>query len=97
MPVTKDNYEELLDAGKLYYDSGAVLARGLWQLERRGATRSFVRMPGAFVTPVHLGPKGVHGAGHITELCFWADGQARSMLVEGITQEEEILTHSYAA
>jgi len=93
--VTRDNYEELLDAGKLYYDSGAVLAQGLWKLERRGKTRAFVRLSGAFVTPVHLGPKGVHGAGHITELCFWADGKARAMLVEN--EEEVCNTHSYAA
>lgn len=96
--VTKTNYEELLDAGMLFYDSGAILAGGLWKLERRGQTRHWARLPGAFVTPVHLGEKGVHGAGSITELCFWADGKARSMLVKGATQrEEEYLTHSYAA
>lgn len=96
--VTRDNYEELLDAGRLYYDSGAVLAMGLWKLERRGHTRRFVRLSGAFVTPVHLGEKGVHGAGHITELCFWADGKARGMLVDAHSgQEEETTTHSYAA
>ena len=95
--VTRDNYEELLDDGRLYYDSGAVLAKGLWKLERRGYTRFWARLPGAFVTPVHFGPRGVHGAGSITEMCFWADGKARAMLVEGVTQEEETTTHSYAA
>jgi len=96
--VTRDNYEELLDDGRLYYDSGAALAQGLWQLERRGKTRIWARLPGAFVTPVHLGPKGVHGAGSITELCFWADGRARSMLVKSLVWEEEVSkTHSYAA
>ena len=79
--VTKETYEALLDAGQLFYDSGAVYALGLWPVFRRGKTRRFVRMPGAFVTPVYFGENGVHGAGHITEMCFWADGNARSMLV----------------
>jgi len=95
--VTKDNFEELLDAGKLFYDSGAALAKGLWQLERRGYTRFWRRLPGAFVTPVYFGKRGVHGAGSITEMCFWADGKARAMLVESVTQEEIYATHSYAA
>ena len=96
--VTKDNFEELLDAGMLFYDSGALLARGLWKLQRRALTRRQVRLPGAFVTPVYFGEKGVHGAGSITEMCFWADGKARAMLVKGATQEEEErLTHSNAA
>jgi hypothetical protein len=94
--VTRENYESLLDEGKLFYDSGAVLSMGLWKLQRRGATRRWVRLPGAFITPVHLGEKGVHGAGSITELCFWADGRARSMLIAGVIQEE-IQSHSYAA
>lgn len=100
--VTRDNYEELLDAGMLLYDSGAILSQ-LWKLERRALTRRQVRLPGAFVTPVYFGEKGVHGAGSITEMCFWADGRARSMLVRAASQEMEVQemevneTHSYAA
>lgn len=96
--VTIENYEELLDAGMLFYDSGATLSQGLWKLQRRALTRRQVRLPGAFVTPVYFGEKGVHGAGSITEMCFWADGLARSMLVRGAAQEMEVdKTHSYAA
>jgi hypothetical protein len=94
--ITRDNYEALLDAGELYYDSGAEYALGLWPIVRRGKTRSFVRLPGAFVTPIYFGEGGIHGAGHITELCFWADGRARSMLVpKALTKEEQ--SHSWAA
>lgn len=77
MQVTRNNFEGLLDQGKLCYEYSeeqSVL------LVRRGSTKRWRMQPGRFITPVMFGEDGVLGNGAITEMCFWADGRARGML-----------------
>ena len=78
MTVTRNNFEDLLDRGKLCYEYSETQ---FVRLVRRGSTKRWRTQPGRFLTPVMFGADGVLGNGAITEMCFWHDtGRARSML-----------------
>lgn len=77
MIVTLNNLEELLDSGRLCYEFSEEQSV---QLVRRGALKRWRTQAGRFILPVAFGADGVLGNGAITEMCFWADGRARSML-----------------
>jgi hypothetical protein len=76
MIVTRDNLEELLDRGLLCYEFSEEQSV---PLVRRGSLKRWRTQPGRFILPVAFGTDGVLGNGAITEMCFWADGRARSM------------------